>query len=46
VSRAAEPFRNSGLEPHTAANPYWERNGAVCFVDPDGYQLILSPDAW
>jgi catechol 2,3-dioxygenase-like lactoylglutathione lyase family enzyme len=22
-------------------NPYWPRSGAVCFVDPDGYRLIL-----
>ena len=22
-------------------NPYWPRQGARCFVDPDGYRLIL-----
>ena len=39
-------LRTAGFEPQRAENPYWERNGAVCFVDPDGYWLILSPDAW
>jgi catechol 2,3-dioxygenase-like lactoylglutathione lyase family enzyme len=24
-------------------NPYWPNNGAVTFVDPDGYRLIISP---
>lgn len=23
-------------------NPYWPRNGATTFVDPDGYRLIIS----
>jgi len=46
VSQKAERIRAAGFEPSDAANPYWERNGAVCFVDPDGYRLILSPDAW
>jgi catechol 2,3-dioxygenase-like lactoylglutathione lyase family enzyme len=27
-------------------NSYWQETGACCFVDPDGYWLILSPDAW
>ena len=39
-------IRAAGFEPRPASNPYWERNGTVCFVDPDGYWLILSPDAW
>jgi hypothetical protein len=46
VARAKERIRAAGFEPQVAANPYWMRNGAVCFVDPDGYWLILSPDAW
>ncbi|MCU1389487.1 MAG: hypothetical protein JWL72_2825 [Ilumatobacteraceae bacterium] len=25
-------------------NPYWPNNGAVTFVDPDGYRLVLSPE--
>ena len=24
-------------------NPYWPRQGARCFVDPDGYRLIIVP---
>ena len=24
-------------------NPYWPRHGARCFVDPDGYRLIIVP---
>jgi hypothetical protein len=24
-------------------NPYWPREGARCFVDPDGYRLIVVP---
>jgi len=24
-------------------NPYWPRNGAMTFVDPDGYRLIIAP---
>jgi catechol 2,3-dioxygenase-like lactoylglutathione lyase family enzyme len=46
VARHAERIRAEGFEPTVASNPYWARNGAVCFVDPDGYWLILSPDAW
>jgi YycE-like protein len=46
VASAAERVRSGGFQARTPANPYWERSGAVCFVDPDGYWLILSPDAW
>jgi catechol 2,3-dioxygenase-like lactoylglutathione lyase family enzyme len=46
VARAAEGIRAAGFEPQAAANPYWGESGALCFVDPDGYWLILSPDAW
>ena len=46
VARAEERIRLAGEEPQVAANPYWAANGAVCFVDPDGYRLILSPQAW
>ena len=46
VLRLSDQIRAAGFEPRPASNPYWERNGAACFVDPDGYWLILSPDAW
>jgi catechol 2,3-dioxygenase-like lactoylglutathione lyase family enzyme len=26
-------------------NPYWPNHGATCFIDPDGYRLILVPPA-
>jgi hypothetical protein len=25
-------------------NPYWSRRAARCYVDPDGYRLIVVPD--
>lgn len=46
VAAAADRLRAAAFEPSVAANPYWERNGAISFVDPDGYRLILSPAAW
>jgi catechol 2,3-dioxygenase-like lactoylglutathione lyase family enzyme len=39
-------LREAGFEPRLSSNSYWQRTGAVCFVDPDGYWLVLSPDAW
>jgi catechol 2,3-dioxygenase-like lactoylglutathione lyase family enzyme len=42
----AARLRAAGFEPRPSANPYWARTGAVCFVDPDGYWLVLSPEAW
>jgi predicted enzyme related to lactoylglutathione lyase len=46
VTEDAARIRAAGFEPAESPNPYWARNGAVCFVDPDGYWLVLSPDAW
>ncbi len=46
VAQAAERIRAAGFESRPPANPYWARSGAISFVDPDGYWLILSPDAW
>lgn len=42
----AAGIRAAGFEPTVAANPYWARTGAVCFLDPDGYSLVLSAEAW
>jgi hypothetical protein len=39
-------MRAAGFEPRTAPNPYWARNGPVGFVDPGGYWIVFSPDAW
>jgi catechol 2,3-dioxygenase-like lactoylglutathione lyase family enzyme len=46
LEATASRLRAAGHEGRAPANPYWERNGAVGFVDPDGYRLILSPEAW
>jgi len=46
LGATASRLRAAGLEPRSPANPYWERNGAVAFVDPDGYWLILSSETW
>jgi catechol 2,3-dioxygenase-like lactoylglutathione lyase family enzyme len=46
VADRASAIEAAGYEPRPASNPYWEREGAVAFVDPDGYWLILSPDTW
>ena len=46
VADRAASIRAAGYEPQSPANPYWTREGAIAFVDPDGYWLILSPDSW
>jgi catechol 2,3-dioxygenase-like lactoylglutathione lyase family enzyme len=46
VAERAASISAAGYERRTPANPYWEREGAVAFVDPDGYWLILSPESW
>jgi catechol 2,3-dioxygenase-like lactoylglutathione lyase family enzyme len=46
VEAEAARISAAGFEPRPAANPYWARNGAVSFVDPDGYWLVFSPESW
>ena len=46
VEAEAARISAGGFEPRPAANPYWSRNGAMSFVDPDGYWLVLSPESW
>jgi len=46
VAGRAAVIEAAGQEPQTPSNPYWTREGAIAFVDPDGYWLILSPDRW
>ena len=36
----------AGHAPRPSPNPYWQDTEARCFVDPDGYWLVLSPDSW
>lgn len=45
VADRAASIRTAGYESTSPSNPYWVREGAVAFVDPDGFWLILSPDA-
>jgi hypothetical protein len=46
VNATANRIRQAGREPVRSPNPYWQRNGAMCFIDPDGYWLIRSPSSW
>jgi catechol 2,3-dioxygenase-like lactoylglutathione lyase family enzyme len=46
VEQAAARMRSAGHEPRLSPNPYWANVGAICFVDPDGYWLVLSPQSW
>ncbi len=46
VADRAASIRTAGYDPEPPANPYWVREGAIAFVDPDGYWLVLSPDCW
>jgi catechol 2,3-dioxygenase-like lactoylglutathione lyase family enzyme len=46
VASVAARLQAAGHEPQRSPNPYWTKVGAVCFVDPDGYRLVLSPQAW
>jgi catechol 2,3-dioxygenase-like lactoylglutathione lyase family enzyme len=34
-----------GADPVTPANPYWAEHG-VTFLDPDGFGVVLVPEAW
>ena len=46
VADRAAAIDAAGYEPQSPPNPYWTREGAIAFVDPDGYWLVLSPDSW
>jgi hypothetical protein len=46
VADRAAAISGAGYDPQLPSNPYWQRAGAVAFVDPDGYWLVLSPDSW
>ena len=41
----AEITRRAGGNPVEPANPYWRRHG-VTLLDPDGFQVVLVPEAW
>jgi catechol 2,3-dioxygenase-like lactoylglutathione lyase family enzyme len=38
-------MRRVGVQPVTAANPYWAEHG-VTVEDPDGFRLVLVPERW
>jgi catechol 2,3-dioxygenase-like lactoylglutathione lyase family enzyme len=40
-----ERFAAAGYSPVEAENPYWTTVGAVTFEDPDGWRLVLVPEA-
>jgi catechol 2,3-dioxygenase-like lactoylglutathione lyase family enzyme len=46
VAAEAARIQAARLESSISPNPYWEKNGAVCSVDPDGYWLVRFPEAW
>ena len=46
VAELAASTGSAGYDVKTASNPYWAREGAIAFVDPDGHRLILSPGSW
>jgi catechol 2,3-dioxygenase-like lactoylglutathione lyase family enzyme len=45
VADIAQRIRGYGFVPSVSPNPYWARDEAICFVDPDGYWLIFSPSS-
>jgi hypothetical protein len=46
VAAVANRLEAGGFAPSAPANPYWTADGARCYVDPDGYWLVLSPSSW
>ena len=38
-------LKQSGYEPVSSFNPYWDRQG-LTFEDPDGYRVVLQQAAW
>ncbi len=43
LARAEARLRGRGLEPVPTENPFWSRQGAIAFADPDGWVVILAP---
>jgi catechol 2,3-dioxygenase-like lactoylglutathione lyase family enzyme len=42
---AVARLKQSGHEPVSSFNPYWDRHG-LTFEDPDGYRVVLQHAAW
>ncbi|HTJ66268.1 MAG TPA: VOC family protein [Actinospica sp.] len=43
VATVVERFAERGHRPVDVENPYWARRGAISFVDPDGWIVVLAP---
>ena len=43
VAAAGARMKAHGHAPVTAPNPWWGRHGALTFVDPDGWSVVLFP---
>jgi catechol 2,3-dioxygenase-like lactoylglutathione lyase family enzyme len=43
VARAIAPLLAAGLTPVDAVHPYWQANGGVVFLDPDGRGVVYAP---
>ena len=43
LARAIEPLLAAGVTPVSAPHPYWEANGGVVFLDPDGRGVVYAP---
>jgi len=43
LTRAIEPLLAAGATPVEAVHPYWEANGGVVFLDPDGRGVVYAP---
>jgi len=44
-NQAVARLRQSGYEPVSSFNPYWDRCG-LTFEDPDGYRVVLQHENW
>ncbi len=40
VEEATQRLRASGVSPSPTQHPYWDDWGGVCFLDPDGRQIV------
>ena len=36
--------RDAGVEEVALDNPWWRRNGAIAFLDPDAWTIVLMPN--
>ena len=39
-----ERLSDSGHQPVELDNPWWRENGAIAFVDPDNWRIVLMPN--